>query len=138
MEITEGNNSLTVGLEFKGTPGPWRWEVNQSLKQIQLLGGIPKFDLIVMDFVRYGMSGAAPRFNNSVQPTNLNLMVRAEEFAYPVEGREHHSSWFKNIEHPDAKLIASAPDLLKLAIALRNGRIPSLNEVDEVLNRVLS
>lgn len=34
--------------------GPWRWEFNPCSKRIQLVGGAPRFDCIVMDFVRYG------------------------------------------------------------------------------------
>jgi len=34
------------------------------------------------------------------------------EFAVPVAGREHHSYWFQGLSHPDADLIAAAPDLL--------------------------
>jgi hypothetical protein len=119
--------------KFKGTPGPWRWEVNQGIKQVQLCGGIPQFDLIVMDFARYGLTNAAPRFNNSVHPTNHNWMVRADEFAYSVDGREHHSSWFKKIEHPDAHLIAAAPDLLEVCMKLAPISVEAQNAVKKAL-----
>ena len=95
----------------KPTPGPWRWELNLKSKRIQLCGGVPQFDLIVMDFVRWGMGGAAPRFNVETKP-NLNVMKRADEMGTVVHGREHHSEWFQEIFHPGAALIAAAPDLL--------------------------
>lgn len=98
------------------TPGPWRFEVNEKLKTVQLCGGEARHDLIVMDFVRYGMSGAAPRFNKCIQP-DTNIMERAEHFAQTVTGREHHASWFKGIGHPDANLIEQAPAIL-LALQL--------------------
>lgn len=93
------------------TPGPWRWEFNPSTKRIQLCGGVPRFDCIVMDFVRYGFSGAAPRFNSEIRP-HLNVMKRADEFGVVCPGREHHEDWFRLIAHPDASLIAAAPMLL--------------------------
>lgn len=39
-------------------------------------------------------------------------MKNAYDFANPVAGREHHAKWFQDIDHPDARLIAAAPDLL--------------------------
>lgn len=94
------------------TPGPWRWEFNEKSKEINLVGGKTKYDLTVMDFVRYGMGGAAPRFNVD-HGNDLQLMYRADTMGEVVKGREHHANWFKDISHPDAKLIAAAPDLLE-------------------------
>ena len=104
-------------LEFKGTPGPWRWEVNLRHKDIQLCGGVPRYDLTVMDFVRYGMDGAQPRFNIAEKP-GMNLMHKSNTLTEVVEGREHHADWFQTIKHPDAQLIAAAPDLLDAALKL--------------------
>jgi hypothetical protein len=44
------------------TPGPWRWEVNLTSRVIDLVGGKPTYDMTVMDFVRWGMTSAQPRF----------------------------------------------------------------------------
>lgn len=93
----------------KFTPGPWRWELNKHSKVIELCGGRPQFDKTVMDFERWGMGGAAPRFQD---PTDQHLLLtRAEHFAVVVPGREHHRSWFQGIDQPDANLIAAAPEL---------------------------
>jgi hypothetical protein len=98
------------------TPGPWRWEVGLNSKRVELCGGPPKggygkFDLTVMSFARYGMSSAAPVFwwwqGMSGDPK------RADALAVSVQGREHHAAWFRDIDHPDARLIAAAPDLLE-------------------------
>jgi len=100
---------------FKGTPGPWRWELNEKYKDVSISGGIPAFDLLVMSFVRYGMKDAAPTFSRRFE-SDSNEMVRVDQFAKEVKGREHHSGWFKTIDHPDANLIAAAPDLLQAAL----------------------
>lgn len=94
------------------TPGPWRWEVNPKHKQVELCGGKPRFDTTVMEFVRWGMNSAQPRFNASILDTPHCVMKNAIEFALAAPGREHHTDWFRLIDHPDANLIAAAPDLL--------------------------
>jgi hypothetical protein len=108
------------GGETKFTPGPWRWEINLRSKSIHLVGGKPRFDETVIDFSRWGMSGAKPTFR-------LNgLLVDAEKFAQPIKGREHHASWCQTLNHPDARLIAAAPDLYfwakELLVALPTNR----------------
>lgn len=96
------------------TPGPWRWEINLKARKIQLCGGDPKagfgaYDHTVMDFVRWGMSGAQPRFLTGEQ----SLLVEASTLTEKVDGREHHKEWFQTVSHPDARLIAAAPRLLE-------------------------
>jgi hypothetical protein len=80
----------------KHTPGPWYWEV--SGKTIRLF--TPKNGhCIVMDFVRCGTQGAQPRFSDRGSAPLGGVMIKASEM--------------KNIyNNPDARLIASAPDLL--------------------------
>ncbi len=107
-------------IKFRGTPGPWRFELNETSKDVKLCGGVPRYDLNVMDFVRYGMGGAAPRFNDKLN-SGFNIMERAEKFGVASEGRSHHSSWFKEIRHPDAQLIEAAPDLLMASIEMVEG-----------------
>jgi hypothetical protein len=97
---------------FKGTPGPWRWELNEKSKDLNLCGGKPMYDLTVMDFVRWGVGGAIPRFNTQYN-TDLAIMKKADTFGQIVPERKHHASWFKTLNHPDAQLIAAAPDLLE-------------------------
>jgi hypothetical protein len=100
------------------TAGPWRWELNEKGKTISLEGGKPKFDMSVIRFRRYGMAGAMPEFQVD------GLMRPATDFAKVVPGREHHASWFKGIDHPDANYIAAAsPDvILRLTAELRKAR----------------
>lgn len=63
----------------------------------------------VMKFARYGMQGAQPVFRVD------GRMTKASEIAEPEPGREHHADWHRVINHPDARLIAAAPDLLEAA-----------------------
>jgi hypothetical protein len=105
------------------TPGPWRWEFNAQHKSVHIVGGRPQFDLTVMDFARWGMRGAVPRFRDT-SLDGLNLMDRLcdkPEWIAPAPGREHHSKWFQFVTHPDAKLIAAAPELLAACVALIRG-----------------
>lgn len=102
--------------EFKGTQGPWRWELHEKGKQLNLTGtgDFGNYDNIVMDFERWGMQSAQPRFNNA------GFLESSINFSFVVKDREHHQSWFKGINHPDANLIAAAPDLLEACIRLVN------------------
>lgn len=86
-------------------------------KSVHLVGGVPKFDLTVMDFDRWGMHGAAPRLRQ-VLHNGMNIMDRCEIYAKPVAGREHHKDWFQDIDHPDMRLMAAAPMLLKALLLI--------------------
>jgi hypothetical protein len=98
-------------MEAMHTPGPWRWEINERHKSINLCGGRPLYDLTVMDFQRWGMQGAQIRLRDTSQE-GRNLMYNTSHWAKEVKRREHHAGWFKSLNHPDAVLIQSAPDLL--------------------------
>jgi len=105
------------------TPGPWRWELNPKSKCVRLCGGKPRFDLTVMDFVRWGIGGAAPRFVSG-------LLTRCDTMGVIVPGREHHAAWFQGLSHPDADLIARAPDLLAENESLRAELYIARGEID--------
>ena len=95
----------------KATKGPWRWDVNLNGKYVELESSNGWGD-IVLNFVRWGMGGAGIRFNVG------GIMVRCddERLAKVIPGREHHASWARVIDHPDASFIAHArtdvPELL--------------------------
>lgn len=100
------------------TPGPWRWKLNESSKSVEIVGGRPTFDKTVMDFVRWGMGRAAPRFNDAVSEGKYNIMERVEKYGAVVPGREHHSDWFKDVAHPDASfMVATDPKTVLSMIA---------------------
>jgi hypothetical protein len=98
----------------KHTPGPWRWEINRKHKSINLCGGLPAgtFDKTVLGFECYGMGGAAPVFHNWTAGGWGGAPKRCYELAVEQVGREHHAGWFALIDHPNAHLIAAAPELL--------------------------
>lgn len=79
----------------KHTAGPWGWrQMGQHLALVARHSGT----LIVMDFVRKGMSSAQPRFARRTDNMG-GLLVKADE-------------WGDLNDHPDAQLMAAAPTLL--------------------------
>lgn len=98
----------------KHTQGPWRWEFNREGRRVHLVGGGPRYDLTIMDFERWGMSGATMCLRDTAHD-GMQLLYRVHErpdWIAPEPGREHHKSWHQLLRHPDAALIAAAPDLL--------------------------
>ena len=93
----------------KATPGPWFWNVNMRSRcahlESQARGSMLE---TVIDFTRWGIGGAAPRFRDGE-----DLMQRVDMLLRPVEGREHHLRWYATVHHPDAELIARTPVLLE-------------------------
>jgi hypothetical protein len=86
----------------KHTPGPWVWTMRLGSKETNLIHPHRGW-LVVMDFVRLGMTSAQPRFavwkdDEERQRHMGGIMTKASEL-------ELH-------KHPDALLIAAAPDLL--------------------------
>jgi hypothetical protein len=94
------------------TPGPWRWEFNGEHRRLHLVGGCPRYDLTIMDFERWGMNGATMRLRDTAHD-GMQLLYRVHErpdWIAPEPGREHHRGWHQLLTHPDARLIAAAPE----------------------------
>lgn len=86
----------------KATPGPWYWDVIDAHKCICLESARWK----VMDFARYGMNGAAPRFLVD------GIMERADNLLKSIPGKEHHRGFDNYIDHPDAEFIAKSREII--------------------------
>lgn len=99
--------------QFDGhTPGPWRWEFNAKHKNVSICGGLPTYDLTVLDFSRWGMGGAQPVFLEPGNLPTLHRLADRQDWVAPIPGREHHAHWCSTVTHPDARLMAAAPALL--------------------------
>ena len=99
----------------KHTTGPWRWEFNRAHKTLHLVGGLPQYDLTIMDFDRWGMAGAVATLRDPAED-GMNIMHRLcdrPDWIAPFPGREHHAAWCADVTHPDMRLMAAAPDLLE-------------------------
>lgn len=102
-------------MSAKHTAGPWRWQLNESSKSLQLVGGRPEFDLTIIEPVRWGM-GSATLFVRDTAHDGMNLLHKLHErrdWIAPFPNRVHHAKWCVGIKHPDMQLIEAAPDLLE-------------------------
>jgi hypothetical protein len=86
-----------------------------SSKSIELVGGGGRaFDLTIMEPRRWGMNSATLWFRDPAEE-GMNLMRAPHEvpaWIPPFPDEKHHASWRLNLTHPDARLIACAPELL--------------------------
>lgn len=123
-------------LDAKRTPGKWRWQANPNGRSVGVYGGRHPYDLTVMDFVRWGMDSAMPRFRD-MREAGLNLMTKVTAFFVNAPQRDHHADWFQFVNHPDAEFMCAGDDMMRLIEALwaereaQEKRIAEL-EVDEV------
>lgn len=139
--------------KLKRTPGPWRWEFSSQGKRLHLVGGHARFDLTIMDFDRWGMSGAVATLRDPAED-GMNVMHRLcdrPDWIAPFPNRAHHAAWCSAVIHPDMQLIEAAPDLLDAVThtygcfeaALCEGWLDALAEGDierirDIWNRRLS
>ena len=120
-----------IEARLKAVPsGKWSWEINLSAKQVSLVTNQGLGD-IVMDFVRYGMGSAQPRFNVS------GLMEKAETLAAIIPGREHHKDWFQRINHPVADFFECAPTDLRRLLNERRAMRPEVLEFAHLMEKKL-
>ena len=108
------------------TPGPWQWFGNTKTRDVYL-ATIDRGRVFVMDFVRWGMTGAQPRFQVRLGEGG-GVMRGVGEFGDEESplGPKFEVSYrrqFVGIGHPDAAFIAAArtavPDLIDEVERLR-------------------
>lgn len=92
-------------LEAEATEGPWQWFGNTKAHEIYLAtvhGG----RRIVMDFVRWGMQRAQPRF----QPRDKGYMIDSADL---VNYEKDYRKDFIGINNADAEFIAQSRTIIR-------------------------
>jgi hypothetical protein len=101
-----------VAMSAAHTPGPWRWEINEKHKSLELISGAR---LTILEPQRWGMNRATVFLRDTTEG-GYNLLHRVHErrdWIKPFPNREHHVKWCASVAHPDMQLIEAAPDLLE-------------------------
>jgi len=119
------------------TRGPWRWFGNVDVKDIYL-GTPDRGRLFVMQFRRWGMQGAQPRFQARKGKDADYGMVAASEGDMPIyevspQATERadptvYRGDITGLRHPDAELMAAAPEIAEayLELAAKVERVAAL------------
>jgi hypothetical protein len=99
------------------TPGPWQWYGNSKMHSVYLatVGGGRVF---VMDFERWGMTGAQPRFQVDQRMVRLGELAKSEHPLGPKFEVPYRRD-FAGIGHPDAAHIAANDPTTTLALIVR-------------------
>ena len=103
----------------KHTPGPWKWFGNASSNSVYL-ATTHSGRRFVMDFTRWGMRGAQPRFQpergGMIDAKDLLQFEVGDQSIVGVEAAKKDTSVYRmdvrGINSADARLIAAAPDML--------------------------
>lgn len=103
----------------KHTPGPWKWFGNAVSNSVYL-ATTHSGRRYVMDFVRWGMRGAQPRFQPGrgvmVDAKDLMQFEVGEQSIVGIDSARKDGSVYRydirGINCADAKLIETAPELL--------------------------
>lgn len=111
----------------KHTPGPWKWFGNAGSNHV-CLATTHSGRRYVMDFVRWGMRGAQPRFQperrGMIDAKDLLLFEVGDQSIVGIEAARKDESVYRydvrGINSADACLIAASPDLLEALIMVRD------------------
>lgn len=95
------------------TEGPWKWRINRNYKQISLVG---RNSDIVMDFARWGMGGASPRF--ACHKTPLKILDRPVDRPDWIADSPDHTTAHRKIVQVDAAFMEAAdPTTIRALLA---------------------
>jgi hypothetical protein len=116
--------------EQKHTPGPWAWFGNATTNSLYL-ATTHSGRRFVMDFTRWGFRGAQPRFQAErgimIDAKDLLKFQVGDQSVVGVDAAKKDTSVYRldvrGIASADARLIASAPDLLEALRALLDSDI---------------
>ena len=98
-------------------PGPWQWYGNTKMYDV-CLATVDRGREFVMDFVRWGMAGAQPRFQIDHRMVTLGELA-ADEHALGPKFEVSYRRQFAGIGHPDARHIAANDPSTTLALIAR-------------------
>lgn len=113
----------------EATPGPWQWFGNTNHHEVYL-ATTDRGRVFVMDFARWGMSSAQPRFqvalngrDDSGVMRSVGEMAKNEEMSKPAVPfgplfEAPYRKQFTGIGHPDARFIAASRTLVPQLLAL--------------------
>lgn len=105
------------------TPGPWFWDTNRRF-HVTMLKAPQDGGTCVMDFVRWGMNGAQPRFNDT-QKIFGGILRTMEEY-----DRD------QNRENPNAAFIAHAREDIPALLAEIERLNTALKAADQVCEAI--
>jgi hypothetical protein len=128
--------------EAKHTPGPWGWFGNPH--RGLCIAAKHSGRRYVMQFARWGMQAAQPRFQ-----VNDRMVDGAELLKFEVGDRDvtgvtaakANSSVYRldviDIDHPDARLMIASPDLLEAAKSIERWSFDSATPIPDEVYRPL-
>jgi hypothetical protein len=113
------------------TPGPWEWFGNTKMHEVYL-ATTDRGRVFVMDFARWGMRDAQPRFqvrlNDEPGSGIMRTLGELAETEHPL-GPKFEVSYrrqFVGIGHPDASFIAAANPAVVLSLLARIERMEAV------------
>jgi hypothetical protein len=115
--VTETDSTIDLeairGRRAAAARGPWHWSGNTDTHQIRLSNWIPGSGrCTVMDFTRWGMQSARPRFidaDHFMVDANEHVVYEVAPAVNDRSDRRVYRGDIIDIRHPDAQLIAHAP-----------------------------